>query len=54
MPYTIQKRGSKYALVRRNGTVKSRHDTKAKAEAARRLIMGKEHDWKPTGKRRKK
>jgi hypothetical protein len=53
MPYKIKRIKSKYVLVRRNGTVKSRHDTKAKAEAARNLIMGKEHGWKPS-KRRKK
>jgi len=38
MPYSIQKRGSKFALVRRNGTVKSRHSTKGKAKAAARII----------------
>lgn len=53
MPYTIRKSGNKYVLVRRNGTIKSRHTTKAKAEAANRLIMAKEHGWKPTRKRGK-
>lgn len=48
MPYTIQKREGKYCLVRGDGSVKSRHDTKEKAEAARRLIMGKEAGWTPT------
>ena len=54
MPYTIQKRGSKYCLVRRDGTIKSRHTSKALAISARNVIMGKEHGWKPTGKKKKK
>jgi len=54
MPYKIQKRGSKYALVRKNGTIKSKHTTKAKAESARKLLMGIEHGWRPTGKKRRK
>jgi len=32
MPYKIKKRGSKWALVRPNGTIKSRHTTKGKAQ----------------------
>jgi len=48
MPYAIQKRGKKWCLIRQNGSVKSCHDTKKKAQAASNLIMGKEHGWKPT------
>jgi len=54
MPYKIQKRGSKWCLVRRDGTVKSRHTSKAKAEKADRVIRAKEHGWKPTKQRRKR
>jgi len=46
MPYSIKKRGNKWALIRRNGTVKSRHTTKAKAKAAARIIMSKERGKK--------
>jgi hypothetical protein len=46
MPYDIRKRGNKWCLVRKNGTVKSRHDSKAKAKAAAAIIMSKEHKKK--------
>ena len=36
------------------GGVKSKHTTKEKAEAQRRLLQGVEHGWKPTGKPAKK
>jgi len=42
MPYTIKKRGSKYCLIRKDGTVKQCCDSKVKAKAAVRLIMSKE------------
>lgn len=55
MPYTIQKRGSKWCLVRRNGTIKSHHTSKALAISSRNVIMAKEHTpgWKPSGKKRR-
>lgn len=48
MPYTIQKRGNEYCLIRGDGSTKSCHATKEKAEASRRLIKGKEEGWRPT------
>ena len=51
MPYTIQKRGSKWALVRTDGTVKQTSTSKKKAEAARRLLMGLEDGWTPRGRK---
>ncbi len=42
MPYKIQRRGSKWALVRRDGTIKSRHSTKGKARASARIIHSKD------------
>jgi len=50
MPYKIQKRGSKWCLVRRDGTVKSRHTSKAKAEKADRVIRAKSTDGSPRNK----
>jgi len=34
--------------------VKAKHTTKEKAESQKRLLNAVEHDWEPTGKRRKK
>ena len=47
MPYNIEKRGSKWALVRKDGTIKSHHASKKLALSANRVIMAKEHGWKP-------
>ncbi len=34
MPYTIVKKGGKYCLKRRDGSIKSCHSTKGKAQAS--------------------
>ena len=46
MPYDIQKRGSKYCLIRKDGSVKQCHDSKKDAQGARRAIMMTEHGGK--------
>lgn len=51
MPVTIRKIGNKYQ-VRTPGGIKAKGTTKAKAEAQRRLLLGIERGWRPTGKRR--
>ena len=53
MPYTVKKTSDGYQVVdRETGKVYSRHTTKDKAEAQRRLLEGVRHGWKPTGKKR--
>jgi len=52
MPYAIQKRGKRWAVVNTaTGKVKGRHDSKAKAQRQMNLLRGVEHGWKPTGKK---
>ena len=51
MPYKIQRRGSRWVLKRVDGTIKSRHSTKAKAEASEKIILAKEHGWRPKKRR---
>lgn len=47
MPYFIRKMSTgKFGLIRKDGTVKSTHETKKKAKAAERLLMGLEHGMK--------
>lgn len=48
MPYTIEKQGNKYCLVREDGSTKQCHDSKDLAEKARRAIMMVEHGGKLT------
>ena len=52
MPYAVEKTNGDYQVVdRETGEVHSRHTTKEKAEAQRRLLEGVRHGWKPTGKK---
>ena len=48
MPYTIAKRGNKYAIInKQTGKVVGKSDTRAKAEASVRARLASEHGWKP-------
>jgi hypothetical protein len=53
MPYTIEKRGSEWCLVRQNGTIKQCHKSKKDAEGARRAIAMSEHGASPANKKGK-
>ncbi len=46
MPYSIEKRGSKYCLIRKDGSKKQCHDSRNLAVKARRAIMMVEHGGK--------
>jgi len=49
MPYKIEKRGDKYAIVKKDtGKVVGTSDTREKAEASARARMAGHHGWKPT------
>ncbi len=53
MPYTIQKKGSKFLLINTNtGKIKGTHDTLEKAEAQERLLNAIKHN--PNFKPRKR
>lgn len=52
MPVSIRKKGKRYS-VSTPGGVKAKGTTKAKAMAQKRLLMGLEHGWVPTGKKRR-
>jgi hypothetical protein len=55
MPYTIEKRGSKFVVVNKDtGDVKGTHDTKEKAQKQMNLLYGIEGGWHPTGAPAKK
>ncbi len=55
MPYAIQKRGKKWAVVNtETGKVKGRHDSRVAAQRQINLLRGIEHNWKPTGKKAKR
>ena len=52
MPYSVKETDGDYEVVDdETGKVYSRHTTKEKAEAQRRLLEGVRHGWKPTGKK---
>ena len=51
MPYTIRKVNRGWALIREDGSSKQVAKSKKNAEAARRLLMGLEHGWKPRGRK---
>lgn len=55
MPYSIRKVPGGYAVVNTaTGKVHSKRTTKANAEAQVRLLRGREHGFKPTGKTSRK
>jgi len=45
MPYDIRKQGSQWILVKKDGTVKSHHSSKSKAQGAERAIRASEHGF---------
>lgn len=48
MPYSVQKRGSKFVTInKRTGDVKGTHSTKEKAEKQRRLLEMIKHGGTP-------
>lgn len=48
MPYKIEKRGNKYAVINaETGEVHARGTTKQKAEAQVRLLNAQDHGFKP-------
>lgn len=50
MPVTVQKRGTQWVTVEKStGKVKSRHDSKAKAEAAARIRNQKHREKQERG-----
>jgi hypothetical protein len=52
MPYAIQKRGKKWAVVNtETGKTKGTHSSRASAQKQINLLRGVEHGWKPTGKK---
>ncbi|KPJ51423.1 MAG: hypothetical protein AMJ38_00540 [Dehalococcoidia bacterium DG_22] len=52
MPYAIEKRGKKWAVVNKDtGKVKGTHSSRAAAQRQVNLLRGVEHGWKPTGKK---
>jgi len=51
MPYTIERRGNQYCLVKADGSTKQCHDSKILATRARRAIMMVEHGGKTTKKK---
>jgi hypothetical protein len=51
MPYIIRKRRNEWLTVNaETGRILGRHETKKKAESQARLVMAREHGWKPSGK----
>ena len=52
MPVKITKTDGGYKVSTPNG-VHAKHTTKAKAFAQMRLLNAVEHNWKPTGRRKK-
>lgn len=53
MPYRIEKRGKKYAIINKDrNEVVGYSDTREKAEASIRARLAGEHGWRP--KRRSK
>lgn len=51
MPYNVQKRGEKWAVVNtETGDVKGTHTSRQKAIRQMNLLRGVEHGWEPTGK----
>jgi hypothetical protein len=53
MPYTIEKQGNEWCLVREDGTTKQCHKSKKDAEGARRAIAMSEHNISPASKKGK-
>jgi hypothetical protein len=51
VPYSIEKRGSKWCLIRKDGTQKQCHDTRGLAVKARRAIMMVKHGGKGSEKK---
>ena len=52
MPYSVQKRGDKWAVVNTDtGDVKGTHASREKATRQINLLRGVEHGWEPTGKK---
>lgn len=52
MPVNIEKVRKGVYRVTTPGGVKAKHTTKEKAMAQERLLMGIEHGWKPTNRRK--
>ena len=52
MPYTIVKRGNKYAILDENGKTVGAANTKSDAEKSVRARLAGEHGWKPKGKKK--
>ena len=51
MPVHVEKRGNRWAIVERGGTVKGYSDSKAKAQASANARNAGSHGWKPTKRR---
>lgn len=52
MPYKIEKRGKKYAVINMDtGMMKGMHSSRMKAQKQMNLMRAIEHGWKPTGKK---
>lgn len=54
MPYTIQKKGDKYKIIRKDtGAIVGTSNSRADAEASIRARLAGEHGWRPAKRRGK-